>query len=288
MKRTLLISVMFLHLLVGDVMSIDYIASKGIGMGGTLLLSQPSATTLVDVPCGNPVKSAWLIESGYNRRFELAELDHVFVAAAGRWSDFTVSFGASQFGTTGIYAEQLLKGSVVYHFRQFTFGTSLSAMKVRLGLGYSSLRAATFGLGVAMRLSSLAIAIEADNLTRPELTPTSPGFAPVYSIYSELKGRGSYSITGRITMEEEQETQFAIGQMIALSKRGSFFWGISTAPMEYGGGLAVKIASGSVAYAASVHPVLGLSHTISFSYGSSGSSLPATADGDEFDNANRY
>jgi hypothetical protein len=268
MRQLLIISTVLPFLFSEDARAFEYIISKGIGMGGTAVLSQPSATTLVNIPCGGPPPGYWQVETGYNRRFELGDLDHLFVAGAWRWRRFTAAIGASQFGKADLYAEQLLKGSLAMQYTRVAFGATVSAMQVQIGNGYGPLRAATFGLGASLRTARIQVAIEADNLTRPLPVDNSPVIEPVYTLVSELVGIGSYSITGRITVEDKQKPQFAIGQLIRLSRRGSFFWGLSTGPLEYGGGIEVSIASGTVSYATSVHPVLGFSHTISFSYGS--------------------
>lgn len=254
-------------------------------MGGTFVLSKPTATTVVNLPGFGLASGDWHFESGYNRRFELADLDQLFVAGAARWRWFSAAIGVSQFGKTDLYAEQLLKGSFAYHGNKFTVGGSLSAMQVQFGDGYGSLRAATLGLGTAVRFTQVILALEADNLTRPALAANSPKREPVFSAHAELIRPASYSVTGRVTVEDRQKPQFAIGQAIRLSGHSSFFWGLSTAPLEFGGGIEMKIASGTVSYATSVHPVLGFSHTVSFSYGSR---QVYSEDGDEFDSTARH
>jgi hypothetical protein len=209
----------------------------------------------------------------------LSDLDQVYLAGTKRWRRWTISLGASQFGKTDFYAEQLLKGSISFQYDSLGIGASLSALQVQIGDNYGTLRAVTAGFGLSYRWRRILAAVTVDNLTQPKLTDYSEGIPSVYSLYTELLGKGgAYSVTGRITLEDEQKPQFGLGQIIRLSPRGSFFWGISSAPLEFGGGLEVYIPSGSLTYATSVHPVLGFSHTVSFIYGSSRKPAKGTDD----------
>lgn len=263
------ILVLVLTLSASGAAAFDLITPRGLGMGRTVPLSLSSATCQVNLPSRGLADGDWNLEGGYNRRFELAELDHLFLATALRWRQVTFALGASQFGKTDFYAEQLLKGSLAFNYDSLSIGASISALQVQLGNDYGRLRAVTAGFGLSYHWRRFLVAAVADNLTKPKLTDYSEGKQPVYGLYAELRGKdGAYSIAGRMTLEELQKPQFALGQIIRLSRRGSFFWGVSTAPMEFGGGLEVNIPSGSLAYATSVHPVLGFSHTVSFTYGS--------------------
>ncbi len=245
----------------------EFVSPRRIGMGRTQVLSQSPSTTLLNVPSGGLERRQWGIEAGYNRRFELADLDHLFVAGAYRRGRFTVAFGASQFGKADLYAEQLLKGSVAFHLDSLTVGGSLSAMQVQFGGNYEQLRAATFGLGASYRTARLIAAFDADNLTSPSLSATSSDIEPVYSLHAEFIGKRAFSVTGRLTLEGNQKAQLGLGQIISLSDRSSFFWGIAGEPVEFGGGIELSVASGTFTYATSVHPVLGFSHTVSFGWG---------------------
>ena len=259
----------------------DMMTSRGAGMGRTLVFSRPAASALVNLPAAGLAPGGWHIEGGYNRRFELADLDQLYLAAAYRVRSFTLALGASQFGRTDLYAEQLIKGSVGVSRGRVTAGASLSALQVQIGDGYGGLRAATLGASVALRWPRFHLGLSGDNLTRPRLFEYSLPSEPQFALYGEFEGGGSYSITGRVTWERLQSPQFAFGQLIRLSPRGDFFWGVAFNPLEYGGGIEVNVLSGSIGYAASVHPVLGVTHTVSFSYGSK-SARPKSKEPEEF------
>ena len=262
----------------------EYITSRGAGMGGTVILSEPSASILVSVPGGGIAAGEWQIETGYNRKYELADLEHLFLAAAYRWRAITSAVGLSQFGRSDLYTERTMKWSLAVQVDSLSIGASLSRMAVDIGNNYGQLRAATLGIGGSYRTRRLFLAVEADNLTSPKLHKQAVAIRPVYSFYSELKGKGSFSITARAAFEKREKPQWALGQRIRLSDGSAFFWGISAEPTEYGGGIELRVKAGSILYATSVHPVLGFSHTISVSYGSRTSTTKQ--DGD-FDQTNR-
>jgi len=179
----------------------------------------------------------------------------------------SVAIGASQFGKAELYAEQTLKGMLSYQYDSLTIGGSLSAMQVQIGAGYGTLRAATVGFGASYRTRRFLGALTADNLTSPSLTENSPVKNPNYSIHTELIGLGSYSITSRTTFVSKLKPQFAVGQIWQIADRATLFWGVSTQPTKYGGGVQLNVRKGTFTYAVSVHPVLGLSHAVTFGFG---------------------
>jgi len=190
----------------------------------------------------------------------------VFLAGAYRWRAVTTAVGLSQFGGTELYAERTLKWSLAARFDSLSVGASLSGMMVDIGNNYGQFRAATLGLGASYRTRRLFLALDADNLTSPKLYEQALAIEPVTSFSWELRGESSFSITGRTIFQNKEKPRWAFGQKIRLSGGSSFFWGVSTKPMEYGGGIELRVKAGSIFYAATVHPVLGLSHTVSVSY----------------------
>jgi len=279
MKR-LAITLIVLGALVGSVHAYDFETPRGIGQGRTIVLSNPRAADLLRAGTPGLTPGAWAFDAGYNRRFELSDLDQFFIAGGWGIGRFGLAVGASQTGDADLYAEQLLQGSVSFRIDSLRLGASLSGMQVQFGGRYGELRAATFGLGVSYRYRTFIGALNVDNITSPRLLETSEASPPRYSFLSEyVSGRG-FSFTARTTFEPNQPPQFALGQIVALSERGNLFWGIATGPMEYGAGLEIKIPSGVISYATSVHPVLGLSHTVTLSLGST---RPSQRKSGEFD-----
>jgi hypothetical protein len=166
-----------------------------------------------------------------------------------------------------LYSETTGKFSLAYHQSALSVGVSASGMLVEFGGGYENLSMSTLGLGVSYRFRRYFIAAVSDNLTSPRLHDQAVKTSPVHSLYAEFKGKQSYSITGRATFERGQGAQLAIGQQVFISYSSAVFWGLSTEPLKYGGGLELGIGDSRISYAFSNHPALGFTHTISVSYG---------------------
>jgi len=258
----------------------DFFRPKANGMGRTIVMSEISSVNALSLPSLGFKPGQWDIAAGYNRRFELADLDQLFVTGAYRYRFLTFAAGTSQFGKTELYAEQVLKGSIAYNAKFWSAAILLSAMNIEIGNGYGGLRAATIGIGGTYRYSDFIVGVTADDLTSPQLAPASERRRPTYDIYLEMIGKSSYSITARLRMQSEQQPVFGLGQTIKLSGRSAVLWGVSTEPFEFGAGLELSLAAGKFSYATSVHPVLGFTHSVSISYGPSETS--ATRKG-EFD-----
>ena len=245
----------------------DFITSRGTGFAQTMMLSKSTASELVTVPSGGISDGEIKLDLGINRQFEIKELDEAFVAAAYRRDDLTYSLGLSQFGRGGMYTERTARLTVGYRYDSLTFGGSLSVMQVEVGSDfYENLSAATLGLGVSYRRDKLFGALTLDNITSPRLEDGSEAIEPKLSLYGEVMGRGAYSVTGRLTVQDREKPQLGIGQKISLADISSVFWGISTEPTIYGGGLELFYRQAIFRYATSFHSALGFSHTVSVAY----------------------
>jgi hypothetical protein len=263
-RRTLFIILILATATVAN--AFDLRDSRYGGLGRCALLSQPTAANLVNLAGdGQPTDGAQ-IEAGYNRRFELADLDYVFLAGSCRYQQVTFALGASQFGKSDLYAEQLLKGSIAVRYHAFSFGLAPSAMQIQIGNGYGTLRAATLGVGATCTGRVFKVNVSADNLTQPRLLDDGDQIQPYYTLMTEYFGHQAFSLTGRVRAEEGQKPQFGLGQWIRLSPQSAFFWGVGGEPTEYGGGLELGIPVGSLTYAVGIHPVLGMTHTITLTY----------------------
>lgn len=261
-----LISVLFCFA-AGSVHSIEFLSARGAGLGNSIILSQPTASALVNLPVMPVRQSAWRLESGYNRLFELSDFDQLFVAAAGRWRSFVGAIGISQFGQSDIYSEKLLKTSLALHSRMFALGVSLSGQMVEIGNGYGGLRAAALGLSAGFNSRRIFAALSVDDINSPRLHRTSLPIKPRYAAHFEFVGKQSFSLTGRLQVQPQQRPQFGIGQRIELSHRAAFFWGLQNAPLLYGGGVELDFRRLRFTYATAVHPALGLTHTLALSFG---------------------
>jgi len=260
MRRTL--NILLLCTLPSVVCAFDVYDSRAGGLGRGVLLSRPTAVNLVNTATDGLSRGAGMFEAGYYRRYELADLDYLFLAGAWRYRQMTMAMAASQFGKTDFYAEQLLKGAVAVHYRRLSLGMMLSAMQVQIGNGYGNFRAATVGFAGGLSAMKFTAALSSDNLTRPRLIDGGVPYEATHTLLVEYHGVEAFSFTGRVRVENQRKPQFGLGQSIRLSGRSVFFWGVGTGPVEYGGGIEIDIPFGAVTYAATIHPVLGFSHTV--------------------------
>lgn len=242
--------------------------SNGNGMGQTVSIRQSSASDLLTLPTGALNSRDWLLETGYNRQFELKDFDQFFIVGASRYKSFTAAFGLQQFGSADLYREQTMKLALGYSYDSLTVGMSWSGMQIDFGDGEDFyFRASTIGAGASYRTRLFYFGLAADNLTSPKLYEYAVPIEPIYSLYTEVIGLQSFAVTGRITWEKFQKPQLALGQRVALAERSSFIWGISTEPLTFGGGIELYVAKAAITYAANYHPVLGLSHTVTVATG---------------------
>ena len=271
MKARLFIVTVAIHLLVlgavGNVRSFEFIRSEGNGMGQTVLISHTLPSTLVSVPTGGLMSKEWRFETGFDRQYDMSELDQFYAAGAYRYKRLTFAGGLSKFGRSDLYSELTGKANIAYHYDSLTIGVSMSGLLLQFGGNYGNLSGTTIGAGVSYRMNRLYTAIVADNLTSPRLADDGPKVNPQYSVYAEFAGKQSFVVTGRATLESGEDTQFGFGQKIFISDNSAVFWGISTSPLEYGSGLELGIRGTTISYAFSNHPVLGFSHTIAVSVG---------------------
>ncbi len=232
------------------------------GMGNTVMLAESSALELLSVPVGGIMAGELKVESGYSRKFAMKELDRVYGVAARRLGRWTVALGFSQFGRSELYSEKVGRLALGCRIDSAAIGVTLSAMQLEFGGSYENLTAVTAGAGCGYNTNRLKAALMVENLTTPQLSDGSPEINVVSTLHMELIGPGPYSVTGRLTLEKTEKPQFGLGQKIRLSQRGSFFWGVTSVPVVYGGGVELNYKSYLITIAASYHPRLGVSHTV--------------------------
>lgn len=261
-----LFSMAVVLLLALPVHSFDFPTSRSEGLGGATVLSEPTASAMVSIPGGAIEDRRYRLDMGYHRLFAMRELNYSFVAGAYRYGETQVALGICQFGGSDLYAEQTVKISGARRFKQFTAGAVFTYQQLSFGGGYSSLSAVSFGLGGTYRRGPMHWALVLDNLNSPKFDPDAPKTDPKCTLSGELKGKESYSMVGRATFESGERPQFGLGQIIHVSYNGSLFWGISTSPTKYGGGMILKFGRSNWTYATSYHPVLGFTHTFSLAY----------------------
>jgi hypothetical protein len=260
----------------------DLPTSRSLGLGGTVVLSEARPSEMLKVPNGWMQPGQWAVETGYDRRFELSDLDQFFVAAAGRYRSISVAFGASQFGSADLYAEQTVSLVAAASRYRVTAGLGVSARRLQFGDGYDALTAHSFSVGLSYRTNRIEVGLSADDLLATRFYDPVEESRTAVSGYWEVAGHRSFSVMGRLTLSERYRPQLAIAQRISLSRRSFFFWGLSSEPTQFGAGIELPIGSTSISYAGSYHPVLGFSFTVSFAVGGGSGSVGKEKDS-EFD-----
>ncbi len=234
--------------------------------GGAAILTQATASTLAMLPTAGIEDHELKAELLAIRRFGIKELDEATLAAAYRIGCASAAIGLAQMGRADLYLERTARLGAACHIGPLAVGTALSAMSVSFGGAYPGLAATTLGVDVSYRAHRGMVVLALDDLTSPRLDKRARPCNPKYSMYVQIIGVGSFFVTGRVTLEHFEKPRFAMGQYLTVSERGTIFWGLSSAPLEYGGGVEVVGGGGRISYAASYHPVLGFSHTVSLSY----------------------
>lgn len=251
-------------LFVSSAAAFDLTPGRTIAVGRTSSLSDGRAAELVSNPSAGIRPREVTCELGGIRRFELPDLDEAYVAVAGRFSRWTFSLGLAQFGHGDFYAERTLRlGAATAVSKHLTLGGTFSGRRLEFGAGYESLAAMSFGVCVLFRADRLRLAVTADNLTRPRMHESATPLEPLYRIQGEVAGDGSYAVYGAVDLQRYEKPRFGLGQKITVSSRANILWGATSEPLTIGGGFDIMYREFRVCYAASYHPTLGLTQTLS-------------------------
>lgn len=264
-KLKCVVAVLLVAVPVG-VKAFDLPNSRGEGFGRTMLIGNAAASTLTMLPTAGIEPRSWRAELGGLRYFELSELDDVFAAGAYRFGSIGIAAGVSHFGDPDIYGETTARLAAGCHYGNLGFGSSLSGRLVAFGGGYQGLSAATVGVSVTYHWDRFHFGVAADNLTRPRFNDGAVPFGRGLDVLVELIGEGSYQMTGRAEFEEGEAPRFGLGQRFDLISRAALFWGVASEPLTWGGGIDIMHDGARITYAASYHPVLGLTHALSVAY----------------------
>jgi hypothetical protein len=259
-------------ILAGPAIAYDIDTGRQVGMGKTDLFSQPSALGFLSSPIGILAEGKIIVESGFQRKFELSDLDKVYLAAAYRRRKISIGIGVSQFGRSEYYVEQLLKSAVTYRYEFLALGMTVSGKRVEVGPSERKavLRAASFGLACGGHYRKYHLGITIDNINRSRLADGGRPDNIIYNVFAEAEGPSDFSLTGRISFEKYEEPYIAMGQYIRIVDSNAIFWALSNNPLTYGGGVELHYSRFAIVYAASYHPVLGFTHDVSLRVSSGG------------------
>jgi len=266
MKLEMLVAILCIAAVNSHAFDID--AGRSFGLGGAVLLSRPSATDISLCPVADMQKGIYYVEAGYQRKFELSDLDRGFFAAAYRFRKASISLGFSHFGRSDYYIEQVVKFAAAYKLRMVRFFVSTSGKNIEIGDNerHLTLRSLSFGLGTGLHYERYHAGLVIGNLNQPKLAENMDGENIIYKLYAEIEGLSRFSMTGHVVLERYEKPIISVGQYFYLLNYNAVYWGISSNPLSYGGGLEVAYSGIRLIYAVSYHPVLGFTHNVTLGY----------------------
>jgi len=245
----------------------DIEVGRQCGMSG-VLMSSPTVSDYLNCPAGILSKRKIIFESGYQRKYELSDLDKVFAATGYSLGRLSVSLGFSQLGRKNYYIEQKFKSTLSYRYNMYAASVLLSGRSVEIETVSSDVKLSAVSLGLAggINYNKYHLGIVVDNINSPKLCDEDEKQNIIYNIYGEIEGSRRFSITARLMLEQHEKPIISVGQYIRLSGRNAIFWGVSNNPLTYGGGVEVHHSFFRLIYAVSYHPVLGFTHNVSLGF----------------------
>jgi len=272
MKSGLFVILVAFLMLPGIGTAYDFDLGRQSGMGGGVLLTAPSATDRLTCPASTAIDRQIVFEAGYQRKFDLSDLDRFFIAAGYRYNNLSASVGFSQFGRNDYYLEQLIKATFSYSYKQLIASLFIDGKSVSVGEAENkvTLHAAAVGFAAGYSYEKYHLSFVVDNINRHKLEESLVPDNTVYHLYGEVEGISKLSIVGHLALEKYEKPLVSFGQHVRLVDEHSLFWGISSNPLMYGGGIEIKYKSYGLMYAVNYHPELGLTHNISLNVASVG------------------
>lgn len=267
MKKIYAFTVVALLVVTGRTLAYDFLSSRGTSLGQATLLSNPAPSEMLNLPSGALERGEFRFETGLNRAYDLKDFDQFMMAASGRRGRFSLAAGFSQFGRSELYTEQTAKLTLAAHFDSLTLAAGVSHLLVGFGGNYADLSATTFHASTAFRYRGMYVGLGADNLTSPSLNDGSPKTNPIYVAEAEYRSSRRVSMLGRVQLQELERPRFSLAQHIGLGDKAALMLGVVTAPVQFGGGVEFSLKGGRLTYGMAIHPVLGLTQTLSISYG---------------------
>ncbi|HDL01111.1 MAG TPA: hypothetical protein ENH23_02650 [candidate division Zixibacteria bacterium] len=266
MQDRFFIFILSLIFSVGSVKAESFIfpSSRTDALGGTVVLSTPTPSE--QLLSGTPLEQTekLSVDFGYTRQYDLKELDIIYSAVSYRMQNFSLAAGFSQTGEPDLYTQKNMRLAVLYSKSFYTIGNFITGEFHDFNKRYNSVNKISYGLSVQVRHKDFIFSSVLENLNRPSLTENSPKANRILTFYGELPGLKKYKTTLTFSTQADDENKYGIGESVKISQVGTLMFGFSTTPVEFGGGMKLKWKDNSVIYNASYHPVLGLTHTISF------------------------
>ncbi len=263
-KIFILLFILLFFVLEIDAENFPFPSGRMNGIGGTIVLSTSIASE--QLTCGvSPGNNITLqADFGYQRKFNLKELDEIYTAFSYRLKNYTIVAGMSQLGEPDLYTLKKIRAGILFTKSFYTLGTLITSESHDFYNRYKSLRLLSYSLSLSIKQKYFIVSSVVDNLNKPSLTETSPQDELKVSIYGELLNVKKYKTTLMFSTQKGQQNKFGIGETVEISQSASLMFGFSTAPTQFGGGIEMRWKKKSVIYNSLYHPILGLTHSVSF------------------------
>ncbi len=240
-------------------------SSRGAMLGGSLSMSNPSATDFLSAPGLVGADRMLYLDAGVARRFNLSELDIGYLALGYRRGNLLFSLGVQQSGSTDLFAEQVARLALGYQLRNVSASVTLSSKRFEFGGGYQALNASALGFGAGVSTSYGTLRATVDNINNPSFSQLAPKEPRQAAVFAEYTGNHSYTISASAHFEEDAIPDFGLGQTVTLTDYAKLSWGISSEPLIYGAGFEIRQSRITFIYAGSIHPALGFSQSLTLS-----------------------
>lgn len=222
----------------------------------------------LDLPIGRN-RGRLIVQTGFTRQYDLAELDRFMLAASAGSGQFSFSLGISQLGKSDLFVEQLFKGSAQYHFRSLAVAVSASFIRQQFGGGYADLTSASGGAGLCWQDRKTVVSFMIDNLNSPHLIDHFKN-RPLLRAQTSRELASGLTGSAGVLLQERESPRFLIGQAIDLSPLAQIGWQVETRPLVYGAAFRLVPERFLMQYTVFIHPVLGLTHAVRIGYGGRG------------------
>lgn len=243
-------------------MSADIVAN-----GGSPSLSNPSSSAMISIPGLTTSESKYLFDIGWERKYQLRELDQMYLSVTVSTPIGSISAGFDQFGTTNLYQEKTARMVFSHPFGNVGGGILIEGSQVSFQEGFESLSRLSLGCGMSATYSSLTVAVAGYDLNSPSYADGSLAASPNGQVYVEYSGANNARASAYLKCSDQSKPQFGIGQRLSISSQADLLFGAETLPTEYSAGVHLKHGKSVFSYAATYHADLGISHVMSFGFG---------------------
>ncbi len=239
-------------------------SGRANGIGQTIVLSNPMASEQLISGVLSNNNITLQADFGYQRKYNLKELDEIYTAFSYHFKSYTIVAGMSQLGDPDLYTQKEIRIGLLYSKSIFTIGNFITSESHDFNNRYKSLNQLSYSFSFTIKQKYFILSSVLENLDRPSLTETSPQDEVKLTMYGELLRANKYKTTLMFSTQKGKQNKFGVGETVEISQTASLMFGFSTVPTQFGGGIELKWKKNAVIYNSLYHPVLGLTHSVSF------------------------